>query len=75
MGKRGSPKRQTKNVKQIILEPRSRHSAKPQEARNRIVRLMGDVARIELFAREREEGWAAWGNEIKSDIELTECSL
>ena len=29
--------------------------------------LMGDVPRIELFARERAPGWDAWGDEIQED--------
>ena len=62
--KRGAPKRVSKDVKQIILAPRGRHSAKPPEVRDRIVRLMGDVPRIELFARDRAPGWVSVGNEI-----------
>jgi N6-adenosine-specific RNA methylase IME4 len=62
--KKGSPERVFRNVKQIVMAPRGRHSAKPPEVRDRIVRLMGDVPRIELFARERTDGWVALGNEI-----------
>ena len=62
--KRGKPKRCAKNVKQIVMAPRGRHSAKPAEVRNRIVDLMGDIPRIELFARERISGWDCWGNEV-----------
>lgn len=40
------------------------HSKKPEETRRRIVELLGDVPRIELFARQRSPGWDAWGNEI-----------
>ena len=36
----------------------------------RIVELMGDIPRIELFAREKTEGWDVWGNEVESDIAL-----
>jgi len=68
--KKGIPKRMAKNVKQIILAPRSRHSEKPTEVRDRIVKLMGDLPRIELFARTKVQGWSSWGNEIESDIEL-----
>lgn len=49
------------------------HSAKPPEARERIVRLMGELPRIELYARERVDGWAAWGDDKKigkPDVEL-----
>ncbi len=65
--KKGSPKRLAKNIKQIILSPRSRHSEKPEEVRNRIVSLLGDLSRIELFARKRVKGWDSWGNEINNE--------
>lgn len=51
-------------VQQIVEAPVEQHSRKPTEVRERIVRLMGDVPRIELFARERVPGWDAWGNEV-----------
>jgi len=38
--------------------------------RERIVKLMGDLPRIELFARQKVEGWDSWGNEVESDIQL-----
>ena len=62
--KRGRPKRIAKNVKQIVMAPRGKHSVKPDEVRNRIVRPMGDVPRIELFARQQAEGWDSLGLEI-----------
>jgi len=69
-GKVGRPSRCVKNVKQIQMHPRGRHSAKPKEIRNEVVRLFGDIPRIELFAREKTEGWDVWGNEVESDITL-----
>ena len=36
----------------------------PPEVRERIVQLLGDVPRIELFARQRADGWDAWGDEL-----------
>lgn len=33
--------------------------------RRRIVELLGDVPRIELFARQRVPGWDAWGDEVE----------
>lgn len=62
--KQGHPQREARNVKQIVIAPRGRHSAKPPEVRDRIVRLMGDVPRIELFARELAPGWDSWGDEV-----------
>lgn len=67
---KGKPKRIAKDVFQIIDTPRMRHSQKPKEAKERIIKLMGDLPRIELFAREKTEGWDVWGNEVESDIEL-----
>lgn len=61
---RGHPKRISARVHSVIDTPAGRHSAKPHEARERIVELMGDVPRIELFAREKVPGWDAWGDEV-----------
>lgn len=52
-------------VYQIIEAPIQAHSVKPDETRRRIVELLGDVPRIELFARQRAPGWDAWGDEIE----------
>lgn len=41
LAKKGSPKRVSKSVKQIVLSPRKRHSEKPNEVRNRILELCG----------------------------------
>ena len=40
---RGHPKRQAANVHQFIIAPIQEHSRKPDEARDKIVALMGDV--------------------------------
>ena len=40
---RGHPKRQSANVHQFIISPVREHSRKPEEARDKIVALMGDV--------------------------------
>lgn len=61
---RGHPKRIDGSVRQFIESPRGRHSAKPAEVRDRIVQLVGDVPRIELFARQAAPGWDSWGNEL-----------
>jgi N6-adenosine-specific RNA methylase IME4 len=52
---------------QVLFAPRRRHSEKPSEIRDRIVELLGDRPRIELFARERVVGWEAWGDELPTD--------
>lgn len=65
---RGHPKRQAANVHQFIISPIREHSRKPEEAREKIVALMGDVPRVELFARQMPPGWDVWGNEVESTI-------
>lgn len=56
-------------IRQLVEAERQKHSVKPDEVRNRIVQLMGDLPRIELFAREKIEGWDAWGDEIPKDTQ------
>ena len=61
---RGSPKRASKAVHSIVDTPIEAHSKKPDIVRERIVQLMGDVPRIELFARQKYDGWVCLGDEI-----------
>lgn len=68
---RGHPKRQAKDVHQVIISHVEEHSKKPDEVSERIERLMGDVPRIELFTRQKADGWDVWGNEVINDVELT----
>ena len=67
---KGHPKRVSGSVHQVILSHVQRHSKKPDEVRDRIVQLMGDLPRIELFARQKANGWDVWGNEVDSSITL-----
>lgn len=60
----------SKAIRQFIDAPRRRHSQKPDEARDRLVQLVGEVPRIELFARVAVPGWAVWGNEVESGVSL-----
>jgi site-specific DNA-methyltransferase (adenine-specific) len=52
------------SVHQIITSKIEEHSKKPQEVRENIIKLCGDLPRIELFARQEVEGWDCWGNEV-----------
>ena len=80
LAKRGTIKRITKNVRKMVIDVRQEHSKKPDEVRKRIVELVGDLPRIELFTRpdkqknlfgfDRFDNWDVWGNEVKSDIKL-----
>ena len=67
---KGKPKRLSNSVSQLVFAPLGRHSAKPPIVRDKIVELMGDLPRVELFARDKVDGWDSWGNEVESDLEL-----
>jgi len=75
---KGKISRISKSVEKLIFAERLRHSQKPDIFREKIVELMGDLPRIELFARKPKTliedkswfGWDVWGNEVESDIEL-----
>lgn len=64
MATKGNPKRINAGIHSIIDTPIEQHSKKPNEVRERIVALLGDIPRIELFARNKTEGWDVWGNEV-----------
>lgn len=57
-------KRQSRSVSSVIISHIDRHSKKPDEVRKRIVELYGERPRIELFAREKADGWGCFGNEV-----------
>lgn len=54
-----------RTIPQICDSPLTTHSKKPDVIRSRIVKLFGDLQRIELFARTRIHGWDVWGNDPK----------
>ena len=67
---KGKPKRVSKSVHQVIDAKIEEHSKKPVIVRDKIVELMGDLPRIELFARQQAEGWSSWGNQCINSIEI-----
>ena len=62
------PRRKTVPTVFTIKSHKLKHSQKPDEIRKSI-EVFGD-SRIELFARQKTEGWDVWGNEVESDIDL-----
>lgn len=50
--------------------PRERHSKKPDFFRDMIVDTFGDLPRVELFARQKTDGWDIWGNELENDLDI-----
>ena len=64
---RGTPRKliKSREVRSFFSSEREHHSKKPDEFRSRIDEMViDDLNKIELFARERFDGWDAWGNEI-----------
>ena len=65
IGIKGKPGKiiRSNKVSSCIISERREHSRKPDEVRERIEQLVGNVPKIELFARQHVEGWDCWGNE------------
>ena len=53
----------------MVQAKSERHSSKPHIFRE-LIAPFGET-KIELFARERKEGWDAFGNEVEGSIELS----
>ena len=51
-------------VSSLIKSQREAHSKKPDIVRERIVKLFGNLKKIELFARKKAVTWDAWGDEV-----------
>lgn len=73
---KGRPKRKSASVRELVVSERREHSRKPDEVRDYIVELCGNLPRIELFCRHTVKGWDSWGNQTrkfnkKEDIQST----
>jgi len=67
---RGKPQRIDCGVHQVVISPVEAHSKKPDEIRTRILQLVGDLPKVELFARQAPPGWEVWGNQVNSTVTL-----
>ena len=63
LGKIPNP-RGARNIRQMVLSKRTRHSEKPAEVRRRIEKMFPEQSKIEMFARKPAAGWTAWGEEV-----------
>jgi N6-adenosine-specific RNA methylase IME4 len=70
IGVKGKSPKISNSISSVVETVREEHSKKPEIIRNKIVEFCGDIPRIELFARQKTEGWDVWGNEVESDINL-----
>lgn len=57
-------------IHSVFTEQVTKHSKKPEIAYQIIERLYPDANKLELFARNKRDGWDVWGNEVESDINL-----
>ena len=71
---RGSLRLASKTKPTLFLSEREPHSRKPEW----FYRLCEEVSPgpyLELFARRKRHGWASWGNEIASDVEMPNADI
>jgi N6-adenosine-specific RNA methylase IME4 len=71
LARRGSARRESKRVREIILSPIREHSRKPDEFFERVVEYTSGPY-LELFSRQSRDGWATWGNESTKFDEAAE---
>jgi len=69
MATRGSPGTPppAARVPSVLNSARSEHSQKPDEVYTIIEQMYPDLPKLELFARQKRDGWASWGNEVRRD--------
>lgn len=74
VGKRGQPGRPPPSLStpSVIRARRGRHSQKPVQVYEYVEAAYPHASKIELFARDRRKGWAAWGNEVDSDLDWSD---
>lgn len=72
---KGKPKRIDAGVSNMVMTDIQGHSKKPDIFRTKILQLMGDLSRIELFSRTRIHGWTTWGNDEKLQAQPLEAFL
>jgi N6-adenosine-specific RNA methylase IME4 len=61
-----SPPEPEDRVDSVLEAPRGRHSEKPERVYELLEQMYPHASKLELFARRRRPGWAAWGNEVPS---------
>lgn len=72
---RGKPKAACRSIRQVRDEPVGEHSEKPAIFRDDIVKLCGDLPRLEMFARTAPAGWDVFGNEVDGSVHIDGAEL
>lgn len=60
--------RGARNVVQLVSEKRGEHSEKPKTIRDGINKMFPTQSKIELFARQKVEGWDYWGIDVLDQV-------
>lgn len=63
LAKRGKPKREAANIRELIVAPRRKHSEKPEEAFSRCQEYANGPY-LEMFSRKDRLDWDVWGDEV-----------
>ncbi len=69
-GKAASKLVKKRNVRSLIVARVEDHSKKPDCVRGRINKMLGDVPKLEMFARQKTRGWDVFGDEISNSIDI-----
>ena len=56
-------KPEDRSISCVVQSVRREHSRKPDEVREAIGKICGDVPKVEFFARQEFPGWDCWGNQ------------
>jgi N6-adenosine-specific RNA methylase IME4 len=67
---KGSPKIINHSVRAVESCKVGKHSEKPAKFRKKCIQLMGNVPRLEMFARKEVAGWDLFGNEAPRSIQI-----
>lgn len=62
LGRRGSPRRLSNSVRELIVAPRREHSRKPDEFYERVQQYAAGPY-LDLFSRQQRSGWTCWGDQ------------
>jgi len=60
--KRGKPKRLSRSIPSVITAPRGRHSEKPQEFYDMVLRY-SEAPHLDMFSRRPRAGYDGWGDQ------------
>ncbi len=63
-GSIGQPAIKSRRERNLIVAPVREHSRKPDAMHEQLERMFPRVRKMELFARQRRDGWDCWGNEV-----------